>query len=73
MHSPLDPTVVLATILYASIGIVVFAVAFAIILKVTPFSIRKEIEHDQNVAVAVVIGAVILGLAHIVAATLQAG
>lgn len=73
MHNPLDPAVVIATIMYSAIGIVVFMLAFAVILKVTPFSVRKEIEQDQNVAIAVVIGAVILGLSHIIAATLQAG
>ena len=37
-----------------------------------PFSLRKEIEEDQNVALGVVIGAVILGLAHIIAAVVGA-
>ena len=33
----------------------------------TPFSIRKEIEEDQNVALGIVIGSVIIGLALIIA------
>jgi uncharacterized membrane protein YjfL (UPF0719 family) len=33
--------------------------------------LRKEIEHDQNVATAIVMGSVILGLAIIVAAVIH--
>lgn len=73
MSHALDPSVLLATLLYAAVGIVVFGVAFMAILKLTPFSVRKEIEEDQNTALAVVIGSIILGLAHIIAATLTAG
>ena len=50
----------------------IFLAAFYVIVKVTPFSIRKEIEEDQNTALAVVIGAVIIGLALIVSATVAA-
>jgi len=58
---------VLATFTYSAIGIVMFAVSFAIIRFISPFSLRKEIEEDQNVALAVLIGAVILGLSIIIA------
>ncbi|MDI1444523.1 DUF350 domain-containing protein [Polyangium sp. 6x1] len=61
----------LATLIFVTIGLVVFAVAFVIITKVTPFSIRKEIEEDQNTALAIVIGSVILGLSWIIAAAIH--
>jgi uncharacterized membrane protein YjfL (UPF0719 family) len=57
----------LLTFAYSFLGIVVFGISFAIITKIAPFSIRKEIEEDQNVALAVLIGAVILGLSIIIA------
>ncbi|HVW26056.1 MAG TPA: DUF350 domain-containing protein [Polyangiaceae bacterium] len=57
----------LLTFAYSLLGIVVFAISFAVIAKVVPFSIRKEIEEDQNVALAILIGAVILGLSIIIA------
>jgi uncharacterized membrane protein YjfL (UPF0719 family) len=41
--------------------------------KVAPFSVRKEIEEDQNTALAVLMGSVILGIAIIVAAAVQGG
>jgi uncharacterized membrane protein YjfL (UPF0719 family) len=61
----------LATLIFVALGIVVFGVAFALIVKITPFSIRKEIEEDQNTALAVVIGSVILGLAWIISAAIH--
>lgn len=56
---------------WVALGMVLFALAFWVIVKVAPFSIRKEIEDDQNTALAVLIGAVILGIAHIVAAAIH--
>lgn len=55
------------TLIYTFVGLAVFGVAFWIMCKVSPFSIQKEIEQDQNVALGVVMGAVILGIAIIVA------
>ncbi len=57
----------LSTIAFSTVGIVMFAVSFAVINALTPFSIRKEIEEDHNVALAILIGSVILGLSLIIA------
>jgi len=51
-------------------GLLLFAIAFLVMGKVTPFSLRKEIEEDQNVALAVVIGSVIIGIALIIVAAI---
>jgi uncharacterized membrane protein YjfL (UPF0719 family) len=63
--------VFLTTLGYTVFGLLVFGLAFWIIVKVTPFSIRKELEEDQNTALAIVIGAVILGLAIIIASVIH--
>ncbi len=55
------------SIIYSVIGIVMFAISFLVIKLVTPFSLRKEIEEDQNTALAILIGSVILGLSIIIA------
>lgn len=60
-----------STVFYTIFGIVVFGLAFWVMVKVTPFSIRKEIEADQNTALAIVIASVILGLAIIIAAAVH--
>ena len=59
------------TLIYSRHGIVIFAVGFLIISRVTPFSLRKEIEEDKNTALAIVIASVILGLAIVIAATIH--
>lgn len=64
--------VVAATVVYTVLGLVIFGVAFAVMVRLTPFSVRKEIEEDQNVALAVVMGSVILGLALIISASIGA-
>ena len=63
--------IVVTTIVFVVIGLIVFALAFLIIGKATPFSVRKEIEEDHNVALALVIAAVILGSALIIAAAIH--
>ena len=60
----------LATVGYTIFGVVVFGLAFLVMVKVSPFSIRKELETDQNTAVAILMAAVILGLAILGAAVL---
>lgn len=60
-----------STVIYTIFGLLVFGLAFWLIVKIAPFSIRKEIEADQNTALAILIGSVILGLAIIIAAVLH--
>jgi putative membrane protein len=60
----------LSSAAFAVVGILVFGVTFWVITKVTPFSIRKEIEHDHNTALAILVAAVILGIAMIVSAAI---
>ena len=59
---------VIAAVIFTLIGVVFFGVAFVVITKMVPFSIRKEIEEDQNTALGIILGSVIIGLALIVAA-----
>jgi putative membrane protein len=63
--------VFLSTVGYTLFGVLVFALAFALMVKLSPFSIRKELEADHNTAVAILMASVILGLAIIIAAALH--
>jgi uncharacterized membrane protein YjfL (UPF0719 family) len=60
----------LLTLVYVAFGLVAFGGAFWLATKVAPFSVRKEIEEDQNVALAILLGSVIVGLAIIIAAAI---
>src|SRR5215470_15490773 len=55
-------------VIYVILGLGLFGITFLLINYFTPFSIRKEIEEDQNVSLAVVIGSVFIGIAIILAA-----
>jgi uncharacterized membrane protein YjfL (UPF0719 family) len=62
--------VVVESVVFVAIGILLFLLAFWLMTKLSPFSIRKEIEEDQNVALGIVIGAVLIGMAIIIAAAI---
>lgn len=63
--------VLLTTVIFVAIGLVVFALAFLIVVLVAPFSVKKEIEEDHNTALAIIIGAIIIGVALIISAAIQ--
>ena len=63
--------VLLTTIIFVAIGLIVFAIAFFIVVIVSPFSVKKEIEEDQNTALAIIIGSLIIGVALIISAAIQ--
>lgn len=62
----------LLTLLYSAVGLTFFGVAFVIMAKVAPFSLKKEIEEDQNTALGIIIGSVVLGLSLIISAAISA-
>lgn len=63
--------VIETTVIFVAIGLIVFAVAFLIVVLVAPFSVKKEIEEDQNTSLAIIIGALIIGIAMIISAAIQ--
>ncbi len=67
----IDPRQIVVPLVFTTIGLIFFALAFWIIVKVSPFSIRKEIEVDQNTSLAILIASVIIGIALIVSAAIH--
>lgn len=61
----------LSAVVYTVLGLFFFVMAFLVIARYSPFSVRKEIEDDQNSALAILIGSVIIGIAIIVAAAIH--
>ena len=55
---------------FVLLGLVVFAIAFVIVVLVAPFSVKKEIEEDQNTSLAIIIGSLIIGIALIISAAI---
>ena len=67
----LQPGVLLETVVYIAIGLAAFGITLWLLEKLTPFSIIKEIEEDQNTALGIVMGSIILGIAIILSAVLR--
>ncbi len=58
-------------LVYAAIGIVIFAGAFMVLDKVTPYNLWKEIVQEHNLALSILLGAMSLGICIIIAAAIH--
>ena len=67
----LKPGVMLASILFALIGVIIFWLSFIIIDKLTPYDLWAELVEKQNRALALVVAAMCLGVSIIVAAAIH--
>jgi putative membrane protein len=57
--------------IYAMLGIVIFALSFAIWDKLTPYDLWKEIIEGKNMALAIMVGFMSLGMCVIIAAAVH--
>jgi len=62
---------IIDTAIYSAVGILIMAIGFILINLFTPFSVKKEIEDDQNVSLGIIIGAVIIGISIIIASVIS--
>jgi putative membrane protein len=62
---------VVNAVVYAAIGIVIFAGSFLVLDKLTPYNLWKEIVQEHNLALAILLGAMSLGLCLIIAAAVH--
>lgn len=67
----IKPGVVVASLLFALMGVAVFWLCFIIIDKITPYDLWGEIVEKQNVALALVVAAMSLGICIIIAAAIH--
>jgi len=65
--------VLITTIIFVAIGLVVFLLAFLLVVMLAPFSVKKEIEEDHNTSLAIIIGAIIIGIAMIISSAIHGG
>jgi putative membrane protein len=57
--------------IYAILGIVIFILCFVLLDKMTPYHLWREIVEDKNIALAILIGAISLGMCIIIAAAVH--
>jgi uncharacterized membrane protein YjfL (UPF0719 family) len=60
-----------AALVYATIGLVIFGVAFVLVDRLTPYHLWKEIVDEKNTALAIVVGALAIGISIIISAAIR--
>lgn len=58
-------------LVFAFIGIFIFTVAFIVLDKMTPYHLWKEIVQEHNLALAILVGALSIGICIIIAAAVH--
>lgn len=61
----------LVAAIFSILGLVILGLVWLVLVKVLPFSLRKEMEDDQNTALGIVLGCLILGISLIIAASIH--
>jgi len=62
---------VMNALVFALLGVVIFGVSFLLIDLVTPYKLWKEIIDEHNSALAIIVGAMSLGICIIIAAAIH--
>ncbi|MBP7736649.1 MAG: DUF350 domain-containing protein [Spirochaetes bacterium] len=63
---------ILDTAIYSLVGIIMMGIGIGLVILISPFSVKKEIEDDQNMALGLIMGAIIIGISIIIAGVLMA-
>jgi uncharacterized membrane protein YjfL (UPF0719 family) len=66
-----DMSNVLNAITYAFLGVAIFVVSFFILDALTPYKLWKELITERNSALAILLGAMSLGICIIIAAAIH--
>jgi len=61
----------LNAVIFASLGVAVFAFCYAILLKLTPLNLWQQLIEERNVAVAIFAGSAAIGICLIIAAAMH--
>jgi putative membrane protein len=59
---------VVTTLVIGIVAITLLFVSVYLMERLSPFSLRKEIEEDQNTSAAIVMGAIVIGVSMVIAA-----
>ena len=62
---------VVAALVFAFVGILIFVIAFMVMDKLTPYHLWKEIVQEHNTALAILVGAMSIGICIIIAAAVH--
>ena len=61
----------LNSVIYSVLGLAVFCFGFVLIDKLTPYNLWEQLVKEKNLALAIVVGSVSIGLCLIIAAAVH--
>lgn len=59
------------SLLYSAVGAAILLLFFWFVERILPFSMKKEIEEDQNMSLGVILAAFIIGLSLIISSAIR--
>ena len=65
------PANIVNALLFALLGILIFVIAFIVLDKLTPYHLWKEIVQEHNIALAILVGSLSMGICLIIAAAVH--
>ncbi len=71
MSGIINVSYVVNAIVFSFLGVFIFWVSFRLIDRLTPYLLWKEIIEEHNIALAIIVGAVSLGICIIIAASIH--
>ncbi len=66
-----NPEYLINAMVYALLGVVIFVGSFFVMDKITPYHLWQEIVEKQNVALAILVGLMSVGIGVIIAAAVH--
>ena len=67
----INPAQLVASLVYSAVGVIIFVFAYKLAEKLLPFNLDKELAEDENTAVGILMGSVMIGLAIIIASAIH--
>ena len=65
------PSYIWNAVIFAGLGLLIFVVAFVIVDRLTPYHLWDEIVREHNTALAILVGAMSIGMCIIIAAAVH--
>ncbi len=61
----------LGSLVYSGIGLVIYLVGFLLVDKLTPGNLWKELIEERNMAIAILMGSIAIGISMIISAAIH--
>lgn len=71
METTLHLNEIISTLVYSFLGIIIFLVFLGLIEILTKYSINRKIAHEGNIALAILLGSMIIAIGMIISAAIH--